>query len=145
MCTRVLICSPNLHHLQRWSKFAPGCKSAPGCIFIKHCLYDQNTPQVQIYTLGVNLHRGVYYAYTRGFRCMFARKSQTCAYANINSVGPLLILLGCEGILSQTKRRVKYWITSVCHSSPQKEKEREREREREREMRVFFLKGIMAS
>ena len=37
---------------QRWSKFAAGCKLASGCIFIKHRLHDQNTPQVQIYTLG---------------------------------------------------------------------------------------------
>ena len=51
---------PNLHHLQRWSKLAPGCKSAPECIFIKHRLHDQNTSQVQTYTPGVYLHRGVY-------------------------------------------------------------------------------------
>ena len=33
---------------------------------MKHRLYDQNTPQVQIYTPGVYLHRGVYCAYERG-------------------------------------------------------------------------------
>ena len=59
---------PNLHHLQRWSKLAPGCRFAPGCIFIKHHLHDQNTPHVQIYTPGVYLHRGVYCAYERGLR-----------------------------------------------------------------------------
>ena len=63
MRTRVLICS---------TEFAPPTKVeqirklAPGCIFIKHSLYDQNTPQVQIYTPGVYLHRGVYSAYERG-------------------------------------------------------------------------------
>ena len=62
---------PNLHHLQRWSKFAPGGKSEPGCIFIKHRLHDQNTPQVQIYTPSVYLHRGVYCAYERGFILLF--------------------------------------------------------------------------
>ena len=73
MCTQLLICSaefapPNLHHLQRWSKLAPGCRFAPGCIFIMHRLHDQNTPQVQIYTPGVYLHRGVYCAYERGLK-----------------------------------------------------------------------------
>ena len=63
-----LFAPPNLHHLQRWSKVAPGCRFAPGCIFIKHRLHDQNTPQVQIYTPGVYLHRGVYCAYERGFK-----------------------------------------------------------------------------
>ena len=73
ICTRCksapgcLFAPPNLHHLQRWSKLAPGCRFAPGCIFIKHRLYDQNTPNVQIYTPGVYLHRGVYCAYERGF------------------------------------------------------------------------------
>ena len=56
MCTRVLICSTELHHLERWSKFALGCKLAAGCIFIKHRLHDQNTPEVQKYTRGVYLH-----------------------------------------------------------------------------------------
>ena len=62
--------------LQRWSKLAPGCRFALGCIFIKHRLHEQNTPQVQIYTPGVYLHRGVYYAYERGLRrilkCMYS-------------------------------------------------------------------------
>ena len=64
MCTRVLICS---------TEFAPPTeveqirKFAPGCIFIKHRLHDQNTPKVQIYTPGVYLHQGVYCAYERGF------------------------------------------------------------------------------
>ena len=51
---RVLICS---------TEFAP-----------KHRLYDQNTPQVQINTPGVYLHRGVCCAYKRGFRVFY--KSQ---------------------------------------------------------------------
>ena len=51
----------NLHHLQR-------CKLAPGCIFIKHRLHDQNTPQGQMYFPGVYLHRGVHCAYERGLR-----------------------------------------------------------------------------
>ena len=51
---------PNLHYLQRWSKFASGCKFAPGCIFIKHRLHDQNTSQVQIYTPGVYIYTRVY-------------------------------------------------------------------------------------
>ena len=39
---------------------------APGCIFIKNRLHDQNSPQVQMYTPGVYLHRSVYCAYERG-------------------------------------------------------------------------------
>ena len=39
-------------------------------------------------------------------------------------VGPLLILIACQGILSQTKRRAIFWIPTVCHSRPQKERER---------------------
>ena len=64
---RCLFAPPNSHHLQRWSTFALGCNSAPVRIFIKHRLSDQNTPQVQIYTPGVYLNRGVYCAYKRGF------------------------------------------------------------------------------
>ena len=56
-------------------------------------------------------------------RCIFARKSRTCAYGNINSVDPLLILIVCQGILSQTKHRAIFWIPTVCHSRPQKERE----------------------
>ena len=41
---------------------------APGCIFIKHRLHDQNTPQVKMYTPGVYLHLSVYCAYERGLR-----------------------------------------------------------------------------
>ena len=50
------------------SKGSDQCRFAPGCIFIKHRLHDQNTPQVQMYTPGVYLHRGVYCAYERGLR-----------------------------------------------------------------------------
>ena len=66
---------PNLHYLQRWSKLAPGCRFAPGCIFIKHRSHDQNTPQVQIYTPGVYLHRGVYCAYEPGLRVSCFRRT----------------------------------------------------------------------
>ena len=41
-------------------------------------------------------------------------------------VGPLLISIACQGILSQTKRRAIFWIPTVCHSRPQRERERER-------------------
>ena len=51
MCTHMLICS---------TEFAPPTKVEQICIFIKHRLCDQNTPQVQIYT------PGVYCAYKRG-------------------------------------------------------------------------------
>ena len=58
-------------------------------------------------------------------------------------VGPLLIFIACQGILSQTKRRSLFWIPTVLPQQATKrerERERERDREREREMR-FFLKG----
>ena len=82
---RCLFAPPNLHHLQRWSTFAPGCKSAPVRIFIKHRLSDQNTPQVQIYTQGVHLNRGVYCAYKRGFSLplfsLTQRKDKSASYS----------------------------------------------------------------
>ena len=60
-----------LHHIcttyKGGANLHPGCKFAPGCIFRKHRLHDQNTPQVQIYTPGVYLRWGVYCAYERGF------------------------------------------------------------------------------
>ena len=62
------------------------CKFAPGCIFIKHRLYDQNTPQVQIYTPDVYLHRGVYCAYERGFRVFDPRPIQAVASSSIIGV-----------------------------------------------------------
>ena len=71
MCTRVLNCStvfaPPTKVEQIRIRVQDGCKSAPGCIFIKHRLHDQITSQVQIYTAGVYLHRGVYCAYERSF------------------------------------------------------------------------------
>ena len=78
MCTQVLICS---------TEFAPPTKVnlfAPGCIFIKHRLYDQNTPQVQNYTPGVYLHRGVYCAYKRGFRLYNFNLEETGVYSAMN-------------------------------------------------------------
>ena len=79
MCTRVLICS---------SVFAPPTKVeqirtrvliCTRVHFHKTRLHDQNTPQVQIYTPGVYLHRGVYCAYERGFR--------KCNLCNSGTVG----------------------------------------------------------
>ena len=68
--------------------FDCGVYLSPGCIFIKHRLHDQNTPQVQIYTPGVYLHRGVYCAYERGFslfqwrkKCLLARGSVSLFHA----------------------------------------------------------------
>ena len=69
ICTRVLICSTEFAPPTKVEQISTrGCRFAPGCIFIKHRLYDQNTPQVQIYTPGVYLHRVVYCAYERGLR-----------------------------------------------------------------------------
>ena len=59
----------NLLHRRKVEQIRTRCKLAPACIFIKHPLHDQNTPQVQIYTPGVYLHRGVYCAYERGLSC----------------------------------------------------------------------------
>ena len=70
MCTWCLFAPLNLHHLERWSKFAPGSNFA-GCIFIKHRLHDQNTPQVLIYTLCVYLHAGANGTYKRGTTISF--------------------------------------------------------------------------
>ena len=61
ICTRVQI---NLHHLKRWSKFAPGCK------FLKHRSHGQK------YTRGANLHPGCKFApgancaHERGLSCI---------------------------------------------------------------------------
>ena len=63
---------PDANLLHRICTTYKGCRFAPGCIFIKHRLHDQNTPQVQIYTPGVYLHRGVYCAYERGFNFFFS-------------------------------------------------------------------------
>ena len=54
----VSIIAPFEHHVDY--------KFAPGCIFIKHRLHDLNTPHVQIYTMGVYLHRVANCAYKSG-------------------------------------------------------------------------------
>ena len=67
---KLYICDNKLRSCAQFAprgKSAPGCRFALGCIFVKHRLHDQNTPQVQIYTPGVYLQRGVYCAYERGF------------------------------------------------------------------------------
>ena len=68
ICTRVLICSTEFAPPTKVEQISTRVQICTGCIFIKHRLHDQNTPQVQIYTPGVYLHRGVYCAYERGFR-----------------------------------------------------------------------------
>ena len=68
----VLIWSTEFGHLERWSKFAPGCNFT-GCIFIKHRLHDQNTLQVLIYTTCVYLHGGANCANKRGTTVSLSR------------------------------------------------------------------------
>ena len=71
MCTRVLICCTVFTPPTNVEQIRTRVQICTGCIFIKHRLHDQNTPQVQIYTPGVYLHWGVYCAYERGFRCPY--------------------------------------------------------------------------
>ena len=66
MCTRVLICSTVFAPPTKVEQIRTRVQISTRCIFIKHRLHDQNTPQVQMYTPGVYLHRGVYCAYERG-------------------------------------------------------------------------------
>ena len=68
MCTRVLICSTIFVPPTKVEQIRTLRKFAPGCIFLKHRLHDQNTLPVQIYTPGVFLHRGVYCAYEQGLK-----------------------------------------------------------------------------
>ena len=71
MCTRVLICSTEFAPTTKVEQIRTRVLICTRVHFHKHRLYDQNTPQVQIYTLGVYLHRSVYCAYKRGLRLPF--------------------------------------------------------------------------
>ena len=71
MCTLVLICSTVFAPPTKVEQIRTRVQISTRIhfhIFLKHRLHDQNTPQVQMYTPGVYLHRGVYCAYKRGLR-----------------------------------------------------------------------------
>ena len=69
----VLICSTEFASPGKAEQIRTLMQFCTRCIFIKHRLHDQNTPQVLIYTPCVNLHWGANWAYKRGTTISFSR------------------------------------------------------------------------
>ena len=68
MCTRTLICSTKFAPPRKVEQIRDRVLICTRVLLHKTPFIWPNTPQVQIYTLGVYLHWGVYCAYKRGFR-----------------------------------------------------------------------------